>query len=775
MYDDSLRVALGMAQEHARASKHEFLTTEHLLYGLLHDPRASEVLEACGANLARLEAEVEDLLDDLETLDVDDDYDPMQSVAFRRVISRAAMHVQHTGKGPVDGGHVLVALFMEHESDAVALLERHGITRLDVTNFIAHGLRKGGSRPGEGARTPQGTGPDAEAPPSARPETALEDFTADLWQKAADGRIDPLIGRELELDRMIHVLARRRKNNPLLIGDPGVGKTAIVEGLAQRIHDGQVPALLEDVHIYSLDMGALMAGTRFRGDFEERLKAVLKALEDDDKAVLFIDEIHIVVGAGATSGGTMDASNLLKPALAAGDLRVIGSTTHEDYRQSFAKDKAFARRFQSIEVPEPSIDDAQAILRGLQPRYEEHHEVTYSDEAVKACVDLANRHLHERKLPDKAIDVLDEVGAAVHLAGGTTVDLHAVEEAIARMARIPPKSVSTEDRDRLKHLSEDLRGVIFGQDPAIESVATAIKMNRAGIGSPNRPIGSFLFAGPTGVGKTELARQLAHALGVTFHRFDMSEYMEKHSVSRLIGAPPGYVGFDQGGLLTDAVYKTPHCVVVLDEIEKAHRDVFNILLQVMDSASLTDNNGRRTDFRNAVIILTTNAGAREASGRNVGFVQATVAGRADSVLKDVFPPEFRNRLDAIVWFEPLPEEVVLRIVDKFLLELETQLTERDVSLVATDAARTFFLEQGYSVEYGAREMGRVIQEHVKRQLADELLFGSLAKGGTAEIDFVDGKVVLRTRARPVPEGEPPDDDTPDEGTASDTPEAPVDA
>jgi ATP-dependent Clp protease ATP-binding subunit ClpA len=764
MLGDDLRVALSMALENARQHKHEFLTTEHLLHGLLHDPRAAEIFEACGADLDRIEAAVTAVLDEYESIDVDDAYDPMQTVGFRRVLQRAILHVQNTGKGPVDGGNVLVALFSERDSRAVEILDQNGVNRLDVTSFISHGVRKGGTRPSDGARTPQGTGPDADGPAPARAETALEDFTTDLWVKASQGKIDPLIGRDSEIERIIHVLARRRKNNPLLIGDPGVGKTAIVEGLARRIFDGDVPDMLQDVHIYALDMGSLMAGTRYRGDFEERLKMVLKALDEDDKAVLFIDEMHIVVGAGATSGGTMDASNLLKPALSSGELRCIGSTTHEDYRQSLAKDKAFARRFQTIDVAEPSLDDAIAILRGLKGVYEEHHEVAYDDDAVEGCVKLSNKHLHERKLPDKAIDVLDEVGAAVHLRGEEAVGIHDVEETIARMARIPTKSVSTEDRDRLRNLDGDLRRVIFGQDGAIDSVANAIKMNRAGIGSPNRPIGSFLFAGPTGVGKTELARQLASALGVTFHRFDMSEYMEKHSVSRLIGAPPGYVGFDQGGQLTDAVYKTPHCVVVLDEIEKAHRDVFNILLQVMDAASLTDNNGRKTDFRNAIIIMTTNAGAKAASSRNVGFVQGGAASRAEGVLKDTFPPEFRNRLDAVVWFEPLPEETVLKIVDKFLLELEGQLYERDVSLVATDAARRYFLQEGYSVEYGAREMGRVIQEKVKRKLADELLFGGLVTGGTATLDYVDDEITITIEAT-----RPPEDDE-----ATETPE-PIDA
>ena len=759
---DDLRIALGRALEFARDHRHEYLTTEHLLHALLHDPKASEILEACGADLTQLESDVVEALEDIDQVEGTGDYDPMQTVGFHRVIQRALNHVRHSGKSPCDGGDVLVALFSEQESQAVYLLTQQGINKLDVTAYISHGVRKSGSKPGP-ARVPQGTGADAEERPAASADTALEDFTNDLNQRAVDGKIDPLIGRSDEVERIVHVLARRRKNNPLLIGDSGVGKTAIVEGLARRIVDGDVPEMLKGVNIYALDMGALMAGTRYRGDFEERLKAVLAALEDNAQAILFIDEIHVVVGAGATSGGALDASNLLKPALANGTLRCIGSTTHEEYRSSLGKDKAFARRFQNIDIYEPSVDDAVQILRGLQSAYEDHHEVAYAEDAVEACATLASRHIHERKLPDKAIDVLDEVGATVRLKGGKNVKMEDVELTVARIARIPPRSVSTEDRSRLKHLEEDLQRVIFGQDQAITAVTNAIKMNRAGIGSPDKPVGSFLFAGPTGVGKTELARQLAEVLGVTFHRFDMSEYMDKASVTRLIGAPPGYVGFDQGGQLTDAVYKDPHCVVVLDEIEKAHVDIYNVLLQVMDHATLTDNNGRKTDFRNAVIIMTTNAGAAKASSRNMGFVQTTASGRAESELKRQFPPEFRNRLDAIVWFEPLPEQVVLKIVDKFLLELETQLGDRDVLLEASDAARQFFLEQGFSIEYGAREMSRVIQEHVKRKLADELLFGSLAQGGRALVDIVDGEIVIEvTPARPSPTDDSDEDEGPED-------------
>lgn len=739
MLSDNLRHALGLAIEAARDAKHEFLTLEHMLHAMLHNPRASQIIEACGGNLVALEKDLGVVLAGFESLDIEEDYDPVQTLGFRRVLQRALLHVQSSGAGPVDGGNVLVAMFAEKESDAVYMLAQQGVTRIDVVRFISHGVGKGGST--GPAKTPVGAGEESKV--RAQGE-ALAEYCVDLVARAAEGKIDPLIGREAEVERAVHVLARRRKNNPLYIGDSGVGKTAIVEGIARQIHENTVPDFLKGAQIFALDMGSLMAGTRYRGDFEERLKGVLKDLQAVEKAILFIDEIHVIAGAGATSGGAMDAANLLKPALASGELRCIGSTTHEDYRNSFGKDKALARRFQKIEVDEPTVDEAVLILKGLQSRYEEHHQLTYTDEAVEAAAKLAAKHIHDRKLPDKAIDVLDEVGAATHLANLKEVSVEAVEEAVARIARIPPKSVSTEDRENLKNLESDLQRVIFGQDPAINSVVSAIKLSRAGIGSPNRPVGSFLFAGPTGVGKTELARQLGLAMGVPFHRFDMSEFMEPHTVSRLIGSPPGYIGSEQGGQLTDAVHKTPHCVVVMDEIEKAHPRIQNILLQVMDSATLTDNSGRKSDFRGVILIMTTNAGAREQARGNVGFNKGPqVSTRADAVLKNTFSPEFRNRLDAVVQFAPLPEPVILRIVDKFLLELEHQLFERNVTISATDAARQFFAIEGYKPAFGAREMGRVMQEHVKRTLADLILFGDLSDGGHAEVDFVDGKVVLR--------------------------------
>ncbi len=753
MLGDEVRVALGMALERARQERHEFITLEHLLLGLLHDPEASEILAACGANLKKLEAEVDAVLDGFDSVPPGMEYEPTQTMGFRRVLQRAIMHVQNSGKTPVTGGNILVAMYGEPESDAVYLLEQQGVGRLDVVSYISHGTRKDGKA--REVSTPRGTGPDAEDPDEGLSGDALADFCTNLYERAEKGKIDPLIGRELEIERMIHILARRRKNNPMVIGDPGVGKTAIVEGLAKRIFEGGVPEFLEGVKIYSLDLGSLMAGTRYRGDFEDRLKGVINELVDDDKAILFIDEIHMLVGAGATSGGTMDASNLLKPALSTGDMRVIGSTTHEDYRQSFGKDKALARRFQTIDVLEPTVDETVQILQGLADRYARHHELTYAPEAIEACAKLSAKHITGRHLPDKAIDILDEVGAAARLKGKERVEVEDVEETVAKIARIPPKAVSTEDRDRLKNLEEDLKRVIYGQSEAIDAVTTAIKMSRAGLGPPDKPVGSFLFAGPTGVGKTELARQLSQALGVDFIRFDMSEYMERHSVSRLIGAPPGYVGHDQGGQLTDAVHKTPHCVLVMDEIEKAHPSIFNILLQIMDHGTLTDNTGRKTDFRNVILIMTSNAGAREAAKGGLGFVEVAGAGRAEAELKRIFPPEFRNRLDAIAWFNKLPEVVIQRIVDKFLLEVEGQLTERNVTIEATEAARAFFAKEGYKPEFGAREMGRVIQKHVKKPLADLILFGELRNGGIAVVDYVDGEITITGRPagppRPGPE------------------------
>jgi len=746
MLSDELRVALGVALERAYQRRHEFLTLEHLLLALLHEPRASEILEACGADLEELEEELNAILDEFEAVPGDRDYQPTQTIGFRRVLQRAMLHTQHSGKGPVDGGHVLVSMYAEPESQAVYLLENQGVTRLDVTSFISHGIRKDGKK--KDRAVPHGTGPDAEETVA---DDALDAYTTDLYVRAEEGKIDPLIGRGNEVQRAVHILGRRRKNNPLFIGDADVGKTAIVEGLAKAIFEKTVHESMHGVHIYALDMGALLAGTRFRGDFEERLKAVVEELlEKGDKAILFIDEIHTIVGAGATTGGTMDASNLLKPALAQGELRCIGSTTHEEYRKAFDKDKALARRFQTIDVVEPTEDETIQILKGLQPRYEEHHGLKYTNEAIEAIARLSAKYITGRQLPDKAIDLLDEVGSMVRLRGKPTVELGHVEETVALMARIPPKAVSTEDRDRLRNLDEDLERVIFGQDEAIASVATAIKLARAGIGHIEQPVGSFLFAGPTGVGKTELAKQLAYSLGVEFVRFDMSEYQEPHSVSRLIGAPPGYVGFDQGGLLTDAVHKTPHCVLVMDEIEKAHQKVYDILLQVMDHASLTDSNGRKTDFRNVILIMTTNAGARDAAKKSMGFVESKAVGRAEAELKRRFAPEFRNRLDATVWFNSLPEPVILQIVDKFLLELEQQLVEKDITLLATESARAYFAKEGFSDEFGAREMGRVIQEKVKRPLADEILFGKLEHGGRAEIDFVDDKIVIHAVGKPKP-------------------------
>ncbi len=741
---DNLRIALSRAMEEAKRRRHEYLTLEHVLLALLHDPKSSEALEACGAKLDQLERELVLYLDnEIDGLPEEQEIEPQQTLAFSRVFQRAAFHVQHSGKDTLNGTAVLVELMREPESYAVYLLETQKVKRVDLTAYLAHGKRKDGLVP---QRAPAGE----EGEDSADLDEPLTAYTTELVAKAAEGKIDPLIGRENEIQRIVHILARRRKNNPLLLGDPGVGKTALVEGLARKIHEGDVPALLKDATVWALDMGALLAGTRYRGDFEERLKGVMSGLEEKEDAILFIDEIHTLVGAGATTGGTMDASNLLKPALQSGQLRCIGASTHKEHKQSFGRDRALSRRFQIIDLDEPSIDEAIDILKGLLSVYAAHHKVTYEDEAVEAAVRLASKHLTESKLPDKAIDVIDETGAAVQLAGRKTVTLADVEATIARVAKIPPKSVTTEESQALGDLSDDLLKVIYGQDEAVRTVANAIKLSRAGLKAPNKPVGCFLFAGPTGVGKTELARQLAAVMGVAFHRFDMSEYQERHAASRLIGAPPGYVGFDQGGLLTDAISRTPHCVLLLDEIEKAHPDIYNLLLQVMDHASLTDNTGKKSDFRNVILIMTTNAGARDASTNTLGFGKRGSAHKVDAALARTFAPEFRNRLDALIQFGPLPEEVVALIVDKFIGQLNEQIIDRSVRIELTEAARSWLAERGYKPEFGAREMSRVIHKSIKQPLADLMLFGALKDGGIAEVVVAEeeGKPVLQINALP---------------------------
>jgi ATP-dependent Clp protease ATP-binding subunit ClpA len=747
-----LTIALSLAMEVAREKRHELLTLEHVLYALLTDPSTAECLEACGADLKKLEQELDAFFDQMEKLSVEeaDEHEPTQTAAFTRVLQRAVHHVQSSGRTEVTGGNLLVAMFSEQDSHAVHMLEKQQVTKLDVTAFIAHGVRKAPVRKAS-ALSSSGSEPESSSAPAASNDP-LSNFCVDLVARAAAGKIDPLVGREEEIERTLQILARRRKNNPLFLGDPGVGKTAIVEGLARRIHEGKVPDLLKGSRLYALDMGSLIAGTRYRGDFEERLKAVLKALDDKPGSILFIDEIHTIIGAGATQGGSMDASNLLKPALASGELRCIGSTTHSEYRAAFGRDRALARRFQTIDVAEPSVDECILILHGLRKQFEAHHGVTFTEEAIDAAARLAARHINDRHLPDKAVDVLDEAGAAARLhQPGSTVDVPQIEAVVARMARVPPRTVSSEEQMNLARLPDMLGARIFGQQQAIDAVAQTIKLNRAGLGAPNKPVGSFLFSGPTGVGKTELAKQLAEVLGVAFLRFDMSEYMEKHTVSRLIGAPPGYVGFEQEGLLTGAVTRTPYAVLVLDEIEKAHPDIYNILLQVMDHATLTDNNGKKADFRNVILILTTNAGVREGSRSSPGFGRSDQGRRVDDAVNRTFPPEFRNRLDAQITFGSLSQEIVLKVVDKFVLELSAQLGSRDVTLQITPTLRAWLGEQGYKPEYGAREMGRVIQEHLKKPLADELLFGRLAKGGSvlADLDGANGKVTF-TIAGPTP-------------------------
>ena len=750
MLSPDLSATLQRAVADTRRRRHEYLTLEHLLMSMLEDPIGIDIITKCGAVPANIKAELETFLaDSVEPLPEGEESGPDQTLAFQRVFQRAAMHVQGAGRAQMTTGNLLVAMYRERDSFAVYLLEKQGVSRFDVVNYISHGVSK--VDPGSGV-VPRAKGADAEGEggggDDAKLKNPLESFCEDLSQRAAAGKIDPLIGREAELERMIQVLCRRRKNNPLLIGEPGVGKTALAEGLALRIFEKKVPEPLADNKVYSLDMTAVLAGTRFRGDFEERLKAVIGVLTKDPKAILFIDEIHTIVGAGATSGGTMDAANMLKPALANGELRCIGSTTFKDYRNSFERDRALTRRFQRIDIGEPTVAEAVEILKGLRSRYEEHHQVKYSDAAVTAAAELAARHITGSHLPDKAIDVLDEAGARARLMpADQRPDLirpPLIEEVVAKMARIPARSVSTTDRDKLGAMEAELRRTIFGQDPAIDQITTAIKLARAGLGNPEKPTGCFLFAGPTGVGKTELAKQLAKVMGVEFLRYDMSEYMEKHTVSRLIGAPPGYVGFDQGGQLTDAINKHPYCVLLLDEIEKAHPDLFNILLQVMDHATLTDNNGRKADFRNVVLIMTTNAGSREMAIAKIGFggEDGMDTHAAKKALERLFTPEFRNRLDATVTFAGLPMAVIVRVAQKFIDELDGQLAEKKVQLEVSPAALTWFADKGYDKAMGARPMARVVADALKKPLANEILFGKLIGGGVARVDIKDGEVVI---------------------------------
>ena len=748
MISRELEVTLGLALREAMQRQHEYLTLEHVLFALLHDHDVSEVVRHCGGNVENLKQEVEQFLrEKLERLPDDQASEPTQTIGFRRVLQRAAMHVQSAGKDQIGGRDVLVSMFREKDSHAVFLLEKQGITRLDVVSYISHGASKIAEPSDEAEEAESEDGSDGEEGGETRrsPRKALDAFTVNLNQRAAEGDIDPLIGREDEVERTIHVLCRRRKNNPLYVGDAGVGKTAIAEGLALKIHRGQVPAVLADSTIYALDMGALLAGTKYRGEFEQRLKAVITALKKQPGAVLFIDEIHTVVGAGATSGGSMDASNILKPVLSSGKIRCIGSTTYDEYRTYFERDHALARRFQKIEVTEPTVEQTYRILKGLRSHYEAHHGVTYTDAALRAAAELAAKHINDRRLPDKAIDVIDETAAAIKILPASkqkkTVRASDVERIVAKIARIPARSVSTSDKARLEQLESDLKLSVFGQDKAIEALATAIRVSRAGLGRPEKPVGSFLFAGPTGVGKTEVAKQLAHVLGVSFHRFDMSEYMEKHTVSRLIGAPPGYVGFDQGGLLTEAITRNPHAVLLLDEIEKAHPDVFNVLLQVMDHGTLTDNNGRKADFRSVIIVMTTNAGAETINRSTIGFTNSREAGDEMADIKRMFTPEFRNRLDAIVSFRPLDEEIILRVVDKFLLQLESQLAEKKVEVTFTDALRKHLAKKGFDPLMGARPMQRLIQDMIRRALADELLFGRLVDGGRLTVDIDDAEQI----------------------------------
>ncbi len=748
-FSNTLEQSIHGALALANARKHELATLEHLLLSLIDEPDAARVMQACSVNLDDLRKDLEGFIeDDLSTLITDvEGSEAVPTAAFQRVIQRAAIHVQSSGRTEVTGANVLVAIFAERESNAAYFLQEQDMTRYDAVNFIAHGVAKdpafGESRPVTGSSDEGEAFTDTDGEVK---ESALAKYCVDLNIKAKEGDVDPLIGRAHEVERCVQVLCRRRKNNPLLVGDPGVGKTAIAEGLAFKIVNGETPEVLSETTIYSLDMGALLAGTRYRGDFEERLKAVMTEMEEHDDAVLFIDEIHTVIGAGATSGGAMDASNLLKPALQGGKLRCMGSTTYKEFRQHFEKDRALSRRFQKIDVSEPSVEDAVKILRGLKPYFEDHHNIKYTADAIRTAVELSARYINDRKLPDKAIDVIDEAGAAQHLVAESkrrkTIGVKDIEAVVAKIARIPPKNVTKDDAEVLKDLEKSLKRVVFGQDKAIEALSSAIKLARAGLREPEKPIGNYLFAGPTGVGKTEVAKQLADTLGVEMLRFDMSEYMEKHAISRLIGAPPGYVGFDQGGMLTDGVDQNPHCVLLLDEMEKAHPDVYNILLQVMDHGKLTDHNGRTTDFRNVILIMTSNAGASELGKNAMGFNRESRDGEDIAAIERTFTPEFRNRLDAIISFGALPKPVIQQVVEKFVLQLEAQLIDRNVHIEITPNAAQWLGDKGYDAKMGARPLGRVIQEHIKKPLAEELLFGKLVKGGLVKVGVKAGELTL---------------------------------
>ncbi|MGI2856302.1 ATP-dependent Clp protease ATP-binding subunit ClpA [Shewanella algae] len=747
MLNKDLEVTLNLAFQQARDARHEYMTVEHLLLALTDNPAARDALLACGANIDRLKEEVANFITQTTPIisDPDDERETQPTLGFQRVLQRAVFHVQSSGRNEVTGANVLVAIFSEQESQAVYLLRRYDITRLDVVNYISHGFAKNDEADAPGSQ--ESLEDQSEA---TEERSMLAQFASNLNEMAKQGKIDPLIGRNNEIERSIQILCRRRKNNPLLVGEAGVGKTAIAEGLAYRIVNESVPEVISEATVYSLDLGALLAGTKYRGDFEKRFKSLLKELTADHNAILFIDEIHTIIGAGAASGGVMDASNLLKPLLSSGNLRCMGSTTFQEYQSIFEKDRALARRFQKVDIHEPSVAETTKILQGLKSRYEEHHGVRYTQAALACAASLSDKHINDRHLPDKAIDVIDEAGARMAMMPQSkrkkTVGQSEIETIIAKMARIPEKTVTSSEKDLLKNLERNLKMVVFGQDKAIESLSAAIRLARSGLGNENKPVGSFLFAGPTGVGKTEVTNQLAACLGLKLIRFDMSEYMESHTVSRLIGAPPGYVGYDQGGLLTDAVIKTPHCVVLLDEIEKAHPDIYNLLLQVMDHGTLTDNNGRKADFRNVTLVMTTNAGVQETVRKSIGFKQQDHSLDAMSEINKVFSPEFRNRLDSIIWFNHLDMTIIAKVVDKFLVELQAQLDQKGVTLEVSDEARTLLAEKGYDKTMGARPMARVVKDLLKRPLADEILFGKLESGGIAHVDVKDGELEINTEA-----------------------------